>query len=213
MRGVALLVPLSLICYNLLRSTSLSQKRSRRKETYMPYQRSPGSSSSAPVVVVRRRSPRSTKKTLHSPTPTTQKTTIFSPGSSLSSPSGPAAVGRVSSQAVPREEALALLAILLERWPHAFPSQAAEVHPLALNIDQEIASQLEGWSAKQARRAIAFWKRPRTVTYLRALAAGGPRYDLAGTPQGAITPEEQQHAAQQLAARSTRRQAKKQVEQ
>lgn len=108
---------------------------------------------------------------------------------------------------------MALLAILRERWPHAFPSQSTEVRPLALNIDQEIATRIEGWSAKQARRAIAFWKRPLTVAYLRALAAGGPRYDLTGTPQGTITLEEQQHAAQQLAARSAQRQAKKQAEQ
>ncbi len=173
----------------------------------MPYQRNPGSSSSTPVVVVRRRSPRATENTPPTTLSVKKNNLIPSPGSSRLGAAVAAPSGKAAIPTVPKEEALELLAILRERWPQAFPLQPTEVRPLALNIDQEIATQLEGWSAKQARRAIAFWKRPHTVAYLRALAAGGPRYDLSGTPQGAITPEEQQHAARQLAARSARRQA------
>lgn len=178
----------------------------------MPYQRNPGSSSSTPVVVVRRRSPRTTEQTPHPTLSVKKSNTVSSPSSSRLGSAVAAPSGKAATSIVPKEEALKLLVVLRERWPQAFPLQPTEVRPLALNIDQEIATQLEGWSAKQARRAIAFWKRPRTVAYLRALAAGGPRYDLEGTPQGAITPEEQQHAARQLAARSARRQAQKHPE-
>jgi ProP effector len=111
-------------------------------------------------------------------------------------------------QGLSRQETLALLEILLERWPEIFPSLPAAMRPLAVGIDQEIASLLTDYSPDQIRRAIAFWRRLHPVAYQKTLAAGGPRYDLSGSPQGEVTPQEQERAMQQLAAWSANRQAK-----
>ena len=51
----------------------------------------------------------------------------------------------------------------------------------------------------------------RAVAYLRAVAAGGPRYDLAGQPCGEVTPEEAEAAQQHLEVLSAEQEAKRQA--
>ncbi|MNC37687.1 ProP expression regulator [compost metagenome] len=48
------------------------------------------------------------------------------------------------------------------------------------------------------RAAIAMYTR--RTSYLKALAAGGARYNLAGDPAGEVTAEQQQRALDTLAA-------------
>jgi len=83
---------------------------------------------------------------------------------------------------------------LAEAFPDLFNLQAAK--PLAIGIHAQLAES-GSLSKTKIRRGLGFYVRQRA--YLKAVAAGGPRQGLAG-PMGEVTPEESQHAQQQLAA-------------
>jgi sRNA-binding protein len=93
-----------------------------------------------------------------------------------------------------------LLTELMTRWPQTFARHLFPVRPLATGIGQVIATQLPQVSKKLVHQAIAFWQRQRKTPYLQALMAGGPRYDLDGNPHGEVTPEQQEHAREELIA-------------
>jgi sRNA-binding protein len=77
----------------------------------------------------------------------------------------------------------------MERWePHK---------PLAIGIDKALFATgiLKPWEVRLVLRAYT-----RRRMYQAALVAGGPRYDLDGTPCGKISAEDQACAAASLAA-------------
>lgn len=99
-----------------------------------------------------------------------------------------------------KEKALALMRLLMERWPAAFPQDPAAVKPLAIGIHREVIERLPESPPGQIRKAIILWLNPRKEAYLRALAAGGSRYDLEGRPKGEVSPEHREQTAKELAA-------------
>ncbi len=98
---------------------------------------------------------------------------------------------------------------VMTRWPRAFSAHPDPVRPLAVGIVQAVAAHFPQVSKTLVRHAIALWKQQRMTPYLQALIAGGPRYDLDGNPQGAVSLEHQQSAREELAAWRARRQQKK----
>ena len=98
------------------------------------------------------------------------------------------------------QEKYELLVILRERWPQTFPADFRLVKPFARGIHQELIQALPEVKPSLIRRTIHFYQRGGKGAYWRAILQGGPRYTLDGTPQGAVTAEEQEHAKQELAA-------------
>ena len=78
---------------------------------------------------------------------------------------------------------------LIERYPHLFAAEAPK--PLASGIHRILAEQT-GAPMRVLRVALA--KLTRRNTYLAALGAGGPRYDIDGKPTGVIGPDDQKAA-------------------
>jgi len=87
----------------------------------------------------------------------------------------------------------------MERWPKAFPQDPAAIRPLAIGIHQEVIQRLPEYPPGQIRKAIILWRQPRKGAYLRALASGGPRYNLDGNPKEEVSPEHREWAAKELA--------------
>lgn len=105
---------------------------------------------------------------------------------------------KVVKKAPPPPPPRALYRVIMEQWPTAFPAHPEAVRPLAVGIHQLLEKQFPDRSSEQVRRAIAQWRYPRLGAYLRAVARGGPRYDLDGNPCGEITSSEQENARQRL---------------
>lgn len=95
---------------------------------------------------------------------------------------------------------MALMRILMERWPAAFPQDPAAVKPLTIGIHREVAQRLPAYSPGWIRKALTLWLHPRKEAHLQALAAGGSRYDLEGNPRGAVSPEHREWAVKELEA-------------
>lgn len=93
-----------------------------------------------------------------------------------------------------------LLATFRARWPIAFPQDPHYVRPLAKGVHREIATHLPGTSLSLIKRAIFLFQRLSGGAYWRAVLKGGPRCALDGSPCGEVTPQEQEHARQTLAA-------------
>jgi len=96
------------------------------------------------------------------------------------------------------------LELLITHWPVAFSLDAPR--PLVVGAAELIAADMGAWGITgggRVRAAIA--KYTRRTSYLKALAAGGPRYNLAGDPAGEVTAEQQQRALDTLAAMKKRR--------
>ena len=106
----------------------------------------------------------------------------------------PAAAATPNSKMNPNKAAFLELA---EAFPDLFNLQAAK--PLAIGIHTQLAEH-GALSKTKIRRGLGFYVRQRA--YLKALAAGGPRQGLSG-PMGEVTPEEAEHAKQQLAELET----------
>jgi ProP effector len=66
--------------------------------------------------------------------------------------------------------------------------------PLKIGIRDDLAA-----AAPDLRADVLLCRHTRTLAYLRAVAAGGPRYDLDAQPAGSVSPDEQAYAAMQLA--------------
>ncbi|MFE8048138.1 ProQ/FINO family protein [Brenneria goodwinii] len=90
---------------------------------------------------------------------------------------------------------------LASLWPDAFNLE--KPRPLAIGIDKALAAdierrQLSGVGSLRFSLGLYIHR----SAYIKALAAGGQRYDLNGNPQGEVTAE------QQARARSQRKQKK-----
>ncbi|MGY9520978.1 ProQ/FINO family protein [Citrobacter freundii] len=91
------------------------------------------------------------------------------------------------------------LDLLEAHWPAAFSLDAPR--PLAIGTAELIAADICArgiTGAGKIRAAVAMYTR--RATYLKALAAGGSRYNLAGEPEGEVTSEQQRLARENLSA-------------
>ncbi len=91
------------------------------------------------------------------------------------------------------------LDLLITHWPAAFNLDAPR--PLAIGTAELIAADICArgiTGAGKIRAAVAMYTR--RAIYLKALIAGGARYNLAGEPAGEVTPEQQQMARENLSA-------------
>lgn len=86
-----------------------------------------------------------------------------------------------------------MLEVLSERWPAVFPTDPIAIRPWAINLNRQILDLFPGKRAITLA-AIRLWHERNSQAYLRALAAGGPRFDLEGQPQGVVSAEEQARA-------------------
>ena len=91
------------------------------------------------------------------------------------------------------------LELLITHWPAAFNLDAPR--PLAIGTAEMISADMCArgiTGAGKIRAAVAMYTR--RAIYLKALIAGGARYNLAGEPVGEVTPEQQQMARENLSA-------------
>ncbi|HCN96093.1 MAG TPA: proQ/FINO family protein [Leclercia sp.] len=91
------------------------------------------------------------------------------------------------------------LDLLITHWPAAFNLDAPR--PLAIGIAEMISADMCArgiTGAGKIRAAVAMYTR--RAIYLKALIAGGARYNLVGEPVGEVTPEQQQMAREKLSA-------------
>lgn|GEM_PF-1059617 len=91
------------------------------------------------------------------------------------------------------------LELLITHWPAAFNLDAPR--PLAIGTDEMISADMCArgiTGAGKIRAAVAMYTR--RAIYLKALIAGGARYNLAGEPVGEVTPEQQRLARENLSA-------------
>jgi ProP effector len=97
-----------------------------------------------------------------------------------------------------------LLNVLAEKWPHIFmPDVIAgyAVRPLKIGIDRDIMAALQPeYSSTKVRRAIGIYFYVVRWKYLKALVAGGPRFDLDGHEGEPVTTEQQERARIKLEA-------------
>ena len=96
-------------------------------------------------------------------------------------------VPSVTPASVIAEADQALLDALRQRWPIL-----NEAKPLKIGTRQDIRAALEGVSGVRISRAVLL--HIATPEYQAALAAGGARYALDGSPAGEVTAKEQRHA-------------------
>ena len=99
-------------------------------------------------------------------------------------------------------------AILMERFPQAFPKDYDAIRPLKIDIHADLIRRLPDFDHTLLRRALA--NHTQRDGYLLALlhGRGDRRYDLDGQPAGTVTPEERTEAARRLEASTQRGQAK-----
>lgn len=91
------------------------------------------------------------------------------------------------------------LELLLTHWPALFSLDAPR--PLVVGAAELIAADMcarDITGGGRIRAAVAMYTR--RTSYLKALAAGGPRFNLAGEPTGEVTVEQQQRALETLTA-------------
>ena len=98
----------------------------------------------------------------------------------------------------------AVHALLIRRFPKAFPKNYDDIRPLKLDIHADLIKLLPDIDPALLRRALA--NHTGRDGYLLALVhgRGDRRYDLDGRPAGDVTPEERAEALKRLEA-STRR--------
>lgn len=95
------------------------------------------------------------------------------------------------------------LELLITHWPAAFSLDAPR--PLAIGTAELIAADICArgiTGAGKNRAAVAMYTR--CAIYLKALIAGGARYNLAGELVGEVTPEQQQMARENLSAMNSK---------
>jgi sRNA-binding protein len=96
---------------------------------------------------------------------------------------------------LPRYKLAAQLLTLLQEQ-HA---TIRNYQPLTIGVHDTVHASYPLFSRTAVRIALKFHTHSRD--YLENLTAGGHRHDLAGQPQGLITPEHQQQAREKLAAK------------
>lgn len=180
------------------------RKRTRPKSTVSPPAVKPALAIPKSVATETHATSTPLPRPVSSPPSALQSTPVLKP---RTPPEDPAVI------AARRAERIAMIkAVLTElrnRWPQTFSPHPIPVRPLATGIGKEIAAQLPQVSKTLVHRAIALWQRQRQTAYWQALIAGGPRYDLDGNPQGAVTLEQQERAGKELAAWQLYRQEKR----
>ncbi|WP_434996814.1 ProQ/FINO family protein [Pectobacterium brasiliense] len=85
---------------------------------------------------------------------------------------------------------------LVSLWPDAFNLE--NPRPLAIGIDKALAADIERRQLSGAgslRFSLGLYIH--RSAYVKALAAGGQRYDLNGKPQGEVTAEQQERTRAQ----------------
>ncbi len=102
----------------------------------------------------------------------------------------------------------AVHALLMERFPRAFPKDYDAIRPLKTGIHADLIRLLPDVDPALLRRALA--NHTGRDGYLLALVhgRGDRRYDLDGRPAGDVTPEEREKALKRLAASTKRGQDK-----
>jgi sRNA-binding protein len=99
-------------------------------------------------------------------------------------------------------------AMLMERFPLAFPQDYDAIRPLKVGILADVIERMPGFDPVVLRRVLA--NHTRRDGYLLALLhhRGDRRYDLDGQPVGTVTVDERAEAARLLAASTQRGQTK-----
>ncbi|WP_234262569.1 ProQ/FINO family protein [Klebsiella aerogenes] len=89
------------------------------------------------------------------------------------------------------------LARLTEMWPQTFDLK--NPRPLAVDIFDAMSAELNA-AGKGGHGEVRFVLKGyiNNIRYVKALAVGGLRYNLRGEPEGEVTPEQQQRAAETL---------------
>ena len=93
----------------------------------------------------------------------------------------------------------ALIVILTERFPKAFPANPKAIRPLKIGIDQDIRQACPEMDEKLLRQVLG--GHTHRLAYLKALARGGQRIALDGNPVEAISPEAIAQAQERLNSR------------
>lgn len=106
-----------------------------------------------------------------------------------------------------REEALALISLLEERFPNCFAVFERRRRPLKIGIHQDIIAAT-GFAPNELGRALRRYTQ--ADGNLAKLKAGAARIDLDGQPAGLVTAAEAEQATQALAERKAQRAARKQ---
>ena len=98
--------------------------------------------------------------------------------------------------------ALALIAELQIKYPKAFPTEPNAKVPLKAGLVNDIWAIRESLEVgkKTVQAAIALWCTG--DSYIKALAGGGPRYDLDGNACGEVSKEQQTSAKKALKSAS-----------
>ena len=99
---------------------------------------------------------------------------------------------------------------LFSRWPQVFGGPPHTLKPLKHGLEADLAEHLPEVTPVVIKQALARWKKRRAVAYLRAVAAGGKRYDLQGEICGEVTAEEATAAQQQVEILYAEQEAKRQ---
>jgi len=104
----------------------------------------------------------------------------------------------LTTHAHPQMSPKAAAEILRQRWPAAFPNDAASVRPLANSAVHGIADAM-GWSMRFTRKVLRRWVE--SGPYCRAVLSQAVRIGLDGRPSA----ERIDHAAKEDARRTLRR--------
>ncbi|WON77020.1 ProQ/FinO family protein [Serratia sp. UGAL515B_01] len=111
-------------------------------------------------------------------------------------PQQPGEVGKNTKEAGKVSQNKKKIGKLAEHWPKGFT--LAGVRPLSIGIQGALINDAKARdlpiTENQIRYCLsAYTKRP---AYMKALAAGGPRYDLNGQPCGEVSTEHKEEARQ-----------------
>ena len=90
-------------------------------------------------------------------------------------------------------------------FPGAFPGKGEPALPLAFGVDKTLRTAWPDMTRSSTRRFLGCYCG--SPTYLKALAAGGPRYHLDGSTEGEVSAVEQADAVRRLAALKKRKEA------
>ena len=98
----------------------------------------------------------------------------------------------------------ALHALLIQRFPNAFPKDYNAIRPLKIDVYADLIARAPDLDPVLLRRALA--NHTQRDGYLLALihGRGDHRYDLDGQPVGTVTPEERAEAQKRLEASTQR---------
>ena len=102
----------------------------------------------------------------------------------------------------------ALHALLIQRFPNAFPKDYNAIRPLKIDVYADLIARAPDLDPVLLRRALA--NHTQRDGYLLALihGRGDHRYDLDGQPVGTVTPEERTEAQKRLDTSTKRGQDK-----